>query len=60
MGLNRDNQNTFSMLWLTLKLFSYSLRLVEQVYSNTLFPPLVTLLTLLKSQTLFSLYELTI
>ncbi len=57
------------MLWLTLalsfmllalKLFSYSPRLVEQLYSNTLFPPLVTLLTRLNSQTLFSLSELTI
>ena len=57
------------MLWLTLalsfmllalKLFSYSPRLVEQLYSNTLFPPLVTLLTRLNAQTLFSFSELTI
>ena len=67
--LNRENQNTFSRLWLTLalsfmllalKLFSYSPRLVEQLYSNTLFPPLVTLLTRLNSQILFSLSELTL
>ena len=69
MVLNRENQNTFSRLWLTLalffmllalKLFSYSPRLVEQLYSNTLFPPLVTLLTRLNSQTLFSFSELTV
>ena len=67
--MNNENQNSFSMvrvtlalscLLLALKLFSYSPARVEQLYSNTLFPPLVTLLTRLNSQTPFSLSELTI
>ena len=67
--MNRENQNAFSMLCLTLalsfmllvlKLLSYSPRLVEQLYSNTLFPPLVTLLTRLNSQTMFSFSELSV
>ena len=43
-----------SFLLLALKLFSYSPRWVEQLYANTLFPPLVTLLSRLNSRTLFS------
>ena len=67
--MNRESQSSFSMIWVTLllsfmllalKLFSYSPRLVEQLYSNTLFPPLVTLLNRLNSRTLFSFSELTI
>ena len=69
VAVNSENQNAFSMVWLTLalscmlvalKLFSYSPRLVEQLYSNTLFPPLVTLLTRLNSQTLLSFSEITV
>ena len=66
-GVNRENRNSFSrarvtlvlsLLLLALKLFSQSPRLVEQLYSNTVFPFLVTGLDRLNSRTILSISEI--
>ncbi len=49
-----------SLLLLSLKLVSYSPRLVEELYSKTVFPLLITLLTRLSSVASFSLSEVTV